>query len=442
MTNTSGSNNVFIGYQSGQANTTSNNNCFVGYQAGLSNTGNSNSFVGTYAGYTNGASNANSFFGYASGFYNASGIDNTYIGHTSGYHTTSGDYNTCTGLQSGYNLTTGSQNTFLGLNAGYANSTGSYNIAVGRNAGDSYATESNCTFIGYGADANANSYSNSTAIGNGAITTGSNDIVLGNASITSLRCQVGITPLSDRRIKDNIQENVPGLEFINLLKPVTYNFNVDHENQILGIDTNQATDSSGHSLAPPAAGKYDIEQIQFTGFIAQAVDSAAQQIGYNFSGVYKPQNEATDLYGLRYTDFIPPLVKAVQELSHQVDSLKGVLSSSASGQRYSNTPVDSISALPSQSVTLSSRHAILYQNTPNPAGDQTGINYFLPEEAVNAEMVFYDMYGNEIKRIALENKGNAVLNVNTQDLNAGIYTYSLIVNGRVVDTLKMVRAHQ
>jgi len=36
-------------------------------------------------------------------------------------------------------------------------------------------------------------------------------------------------------------------------------------------------------------GKYDIEQIEMTGFIAQEVEQAAQKAGYNFSGVQKSQ---------------------------------------------------------------------------------------------------------------------------------------------------------
>ena len=49
-----------------------------------------------------------------------------------------------------------------------------------------------------------------------------------------------------------------------------------------------------------------------TGFIAQDVEAAAQSIGYNFSGVDAPKNE-NDYYGLRYAEFVVPLVKAVQE---------------------------------------------------------------------------------------------------------------------------------
>ncbi len=59
-------------------------------------------------------------------------------------------------------------------------------------------------------------------------------------------------------------------------------------------------------------GKYDIEKIRMTGFLAQDVEKAAQNAGFDFSGVVKPQNEH-DLYSLRYAEFVVPLVKAVQE---------------------------------------------------------------------------------------------------------------------------------
>jgi len=49
------------------------------------------------------------------------------------------------------------------------------------------------------------------------------------------------------------------------------------------------------------------------------------------------------------------------------------------------------------------------------------------------------MYGKEIKRVVLENKGNAKLDINTRDLDSGIYSYSLIVDGTVINTLVMVR---
>jgi hypothetical protein len=64
-------------------------------------------------------------------------------------------------------------------------------------------------------------------------------------------------------------------------------------------------------------GKYDIEKERMTGFLAQDVEEAARQSGYDFSGLVKPKNE-NDLYSLRYSDFVVPLVKAAQELSQKV----------------------------------------------------------------------------------------------------------------------------
>ncbi len=63
------------------------------------------------------------------------------------------------------------------------------------------------------------------------------------------------------------------------------------------------------------------EKIVYTGFLAQDVEKAAKKIGYDFSGVDAPKNN-NDLYGLRYDEFVVPLVKAVQELSAQNDLLQ------------------------------------------------------------------------------------------------------------------------
>jgi len=79
---------------------------------------------------------------------------------------------------------------------------------------------------------------------------------------------------SDARIKNNIKENVPGLSFILQLRPVTYNIDLGKENKILGIKDTTKWE-----------GKYDVEKIQYSGFIAQEVEAAAEKVGYEFSGL-------------------------------------------------------------------------------------------------------------------------------------------------------------
>jgi hypothetical protein len=49
------------------------------------------------------------------------------------------------------------------------------------------------------------------------------------------------------------------------------------------------------------------------------LEAAARKLNYDFSGVDKPKTEG-GLYGLRYAEFVVPLVKAVQELSAKNDA--------------------------------------------------------------------------------------------------------------------------
>jgi hypothetical protein len=81
---------------------------------------------------------------------------------------------------------------------------------------------------------------------------------------------------------------------------------------------------------------------------------------------------------------------------------------------------------------------LLYQNIPNPFSGNTKINYYLPEGTQGATMVFYDNYGNQLKQVQLSQTGNGTLNINPENLNAGIYSYSLVVNGKIIDTKRMI----
>jgi hypothetical protein len=109
------------------------------------------------------------------------------------------------------------------------------------------------------------------------------------------------------RVKNHVSDNVPGLSFITALRPVTFHYDIQKENELMGIiDTSKWT------------GKYDIEKITFSGFIAQEVESAADAINYDFSGLDK----SGDIMALRYAEFVVPLVKAVQEQQALITKLE------------------------------------------------------------------------------------------------------------------------
>jgi hypothetical protein len=83
---------------------------------------------------------------------------------------------------------------------------------------------------------------------------------------------------------------------------------------------------------------------------------------------------------------------------------------------------------------------ILEQNVPNPFAEQTTINYILPDNTNKAQMLFYNLQGKLIQSVELVQKGKGQLNVFASDLSNGIYTYTLVVDGRVIDSKKMVKS--
>jgi len=102
-----------------------------------------------------------------------------------------------------------------------------------------------------------------------------------------------------------VQEDVHGLDFILQLRPVTYNYNIDQLNKLQG-NKNSIGDTS-------------FQNIRYSGLIAQEVEQAGKAINYNFSGVDKPSNEHT-AYGLRYAEFVVPMIKAIQQMKAIIDA--------------------------------------------------------------------------------------------------------------------------
>lgn len=272
-------------------------------------------FIGEGAGANDDlSSNLNVFIGYKSGYSNTTGSYNIANGYRALYSNTEGYDNTANGYRSLLSNITGYQNTANGANALYSNTTGSGNIANGSYSLYNNITGNENTAIGYGAFYNGADYSNSTAIGYNTSITASNQIRLGNASVTSIGGQVGWTTVSDMRFKKDVKENVPGLNFIMKLKPVTYYLDMD----AIAKFTN-TPDSLRLKDAEALKGK----MLQ-TGFIAQDVEKAASDCGFEFSGVDAPKNE-NDYYGLRYAEFVVPLVKAVQEQQTIIDKQQTII---------------------------------------------------------------------------------------------------------------------
>ena len=280
----------------------------------------------------------------------------------------------------------------------------------------SNTTGSNNTAIGNKADVSATGLTNATAIGNGAIVNASNKVRIGNTAVNSIGGQVAWTSFSDGRIKKNIKSDVPGLNFIKLLNPVTYNYDLKKQYALEG-----RTDNS-----QDYPGKDDIEKISFSGFIAQEVDEAAKKIGYTFSGVDKSGN----IMGLRYSDFVVPVVKSVQELAKENEELKQRL------EKVEQLLSKYLSTNPSANTKM--QIASLEQNIPNPFNGSTSIGFSLPEKNSIAYINIYAQNGALAKSVKVNGEGRSTITLNRNELAAGVYNYVLVVNGTPTESRKMI----
>src|SRR6266542_4036758 len=421
------------------------------YLAGLrflSNGGNLfglNVFIGSSAGLNTTTGINNTAGGHVALFKNTTGSKNTAVGYAALYNNTTGEYNAANGYEALNSNTFGDANTANGSYTLYSNTTGNYNTADGGSAGSYNDMNTNCTFIGYDADQIVSTdFTNSTALGNTSRITASNQVRIGNSSVTSIGCYEPWTNLSDGRFKKNVKDNVPGLAFINELRAITYTIDVtsltnfvdkDRQDKIMRAEGKTVREKNPEAEALIQKGIQEKEKMIRTGFVAQEVEEAAKRIGYDFSGVDKPKNEHTP-YGLRYSEFVVPLVKAVQELSKQNDDLK-------EENEELKSRLDKIEAIVFQSQSPLQHAELgmaakLVQNIPNPFNGTTTINYYLPANKGNAYINFYTSSGALLKSVKVSDN-SGTLTVKANELPSGVYQYALVVDAKVVDRKQMVQ---
>ncbi|HSZ32767.1 MAG TPA: tail fiber domain-containing protein [Puia sp.] len=345
--NTTGSYNTAAGYQAAMSNTTANGNTAFGYEALTSNsTGSYNTATGNTSLYSNLSGSYNTAMGDESIYENTSGSKNTAIGDKALFYSTTGNQNTAVGggalanntadnnTAAGYSsatATTGTPVTGIGYESLYSNTTGVSNTAIGVGAISNNTTGSNNASIGPAAGPSAGNLSGTVAIGVNGTVYSSNTVLVGSTALIGGYTNWFIL-VSDGRFKKNITENVPGLEFLSTLRPVSYTYDIKGMNDFLSrgkSNLNTKLDSNFQKMNSISKLQQDLavdqrEKIIYSGFIAQEVDDAAKKIGYNFSGVVKPKN-TNDIYRLGYSDFVPSEVKAVQQIRHENDSLENYI---------------------------------------------------------------------------------------------------------------------
>ncbi len=151
------------------------------------------------------------------------------------------------------------------------------------------------------------------------------------------------------------------------------------------------------------------------------------------------------------------LVRSIQEQQLTIDSLRNAHSKQDSinnavqqqlanlaalidGCCTNNTTRQSNSTINQLDVELSDKDAIvLNQNVPNPFAEQTTITYNVPASVGKAQIIFFNNLGQVIQTVDIKTRGKGKVNVFASDLSSGLYNYTLVADGKVIDSKKMVR---
>ncbi len=220
-----------------------------------------------------------------------------------------------------------------------------------------------------------------------------------------------LTP-SDIRLKQNVEsisENTKRggtLENVLNMNVIKYNY----------IDFNSLRSKSDTTTADYSDPLFDITADTHYGLSAQELERLYPDL------VKKGQD---GFLGINYVELVPILIRSIQELSAELDELKD-----ASYDKQNSRSISLVDDVTSASAKL-------YQNTPNPFTERTEIRFSLSDDARNAYIYIFDMTGKMLRQIPVDSSMQSVT-VNGYELSAGIYLYSLVVNGQEIDTKRMI----
>lgn len=129
---------------------------------------------------------------------------------------------------------------------------------------------------------------------------------------------------------------------------------------------------------------------------------------------------------INYMEMVPILVQAINELKAEINELKGT------GAKK----VQQTSAV--ESLIETTDAPALGQNVPNPFSSSTAIQVNIPESVQNAVICLYDLQGKKVKQMDIAARGKQSIKLSSTGLEEGMYLYSLIADGKVVQTRRMI----
>lgn len=235
---------------------------------------------------------------------------------------------------------------------------------------------------------------------------------------------------SDKNLKSNIEDLGDAMSIINKLKPKNYEFKKDAKYVSLNLP-------KGNHYGLLAQ---DVQEVlpNIVSENSHELRTAKPETAIRPSADGKPapaimqQKETTESINIKavnYIELIPIMVKAMQEQQATIEKQNAKIEALT-------VLVNKLSLNPNTSPSVKLTDASLGQSTPNPNSTSTRISYNIPTDFSRAELVINNSAGQKVKQIQLTKSG--LIDLDTSSLSAGTYFYTLFVNGKSIDTKKMI----
>jgi len=242
--------------------------------------------------------------------------------------------------------------------------------------------------------------------------------------------QSGILVASDLRFKTNIQKIDDPLIKLKKLEGVTYNLLTNNQ---IDLKLNKETDTSKLNEKELKELKKEIKtnDKRKIGFIAQELQAIFPEL----------VEESEGYMYIDYIGLIPVVIEALKEQQTIIDaqSLKiKELESKIENGENKNSKQKSMEVISGIEQSENTINAFLYQNIPNPFNTETEIKYYVPLGSENVKLYIFNLQGKLLKTETINTTGQGSLKIKASELKAGIYIYTLLINGQEVDTKRMI----
>ena len=167
----------------------------------------------------------------------------------------------------------------------------------------------------------------------------------------------------------------------------------------------------------------------------EATEAALQQA--RESGKTETKSEIIEFKALNYTEFIPVLIKGMQELDQKNTKLE-------QENAQLKSELEELKQLINQSIkptaAVSRSKATLGQNYPNPFNKSTVISFSISAKANSASIVVTQTGSGKIIKTLPVSTGTSQITLDAASLATGVYVYTLYVDDKKVGTKQMVIA--